>query len=253
MYHQALYKWHILNIRDIPEPKRNPYLSEEIFSEILKIKDGGLLNLAKMSSGEWYRAMLEINVTMDSDTEQIYKPCRTEIRNPHIEWESVWALSNLNGLCSSDKTFLWRMLHNILPTQERLHRLGMRNAPSPICTHCNTNIVDSLSHSLISCSQNRQVADWFLHLLRPHVLHAEPAELVLLNFGHLPDEMQLPVVWTTAQVLGNIWSCRKEKKRPQLFQTRATLEAGVEILRKTRYKEACNKIESMILAADNSL
>jgi hypothetical protein len=38
-----------------------------------------------MSSGEWYRAMLENNVTMDSDTEQIYKPCRTEIRNPHVE------------------------------------------------------------------------------------------------------------------------------------------------------------------------
>ena len=190
---------------------------------------------------------------MDSDTEQIYKPCRTEIRNPHVEWESVWALANLDGLCSTDKTFLWRMLHNILPTQERLHRLGMRNAPSPICTHCNSNIVDSLSHSLISCSQNRQVADWLLHLLRPHVLQAEPAELVLLNFGQLPDEMQLPVVWTTAQVLGNIWSCRKEKKRPQLFQTRATLEAGVEILRKTRYYDACNKIESMILSADNRL
>ena len=39
----------------------------------------------------------------------------------------------------------------------------------------------------------------------------------------------------------------------KLFQTRATLEAGVEILKKTRYTDACNTIESMILAADNTL
>jgi hypothetical protein len=62
------------------------------------------------------------------------------------------------------------------------------------------------------------------------VLPEDPAELVLLNFGHLLEEMLLPVVWTTAQVMGNIWSCRKEKKGPQLFQTHAVLNK--QVLRK---------------------
>ena len=58
LYHQSLFKWHVENIRDIPEPKKNPYISEEIYSEIKKVKAGGLLNIAKMTSGQWYRVLL---------------------------------------------------------------------------------------------------------------------------------------------------------------------------------------------------
>ena len=250
LYHQSLFKWHVENIRDIPEPKKNPYISEEIYSEIKKVKAGGLLNIAKMTSGQWYRVLLESNVTMISDTNQTFKPCRTESKNPQVDWESVWSLANLDGLCSIDKTFLWRMLHNIHPTQERLHRLGMRNAPTPICNHCNLNSIDNLSHSLISCTNNAQVSDWLLKVVRPHVPQPVPAELVLLHLGHIEEDMKLPLVWLIAQVLGQVWSSRKEKKRPQLYQTRAKIEAGIEILRKSRFIDASKKLKTMIEIAD---
>jgi hypothetical protein len=245
-YDQALFKWHIEDNRDIPPPKKNPYLSEEIFAHIKEVKSEGLLNVWKMSSGDWYRLLLENNVTMNTGNGNVLKPCKTEVRNPNVDWEQSWVLANLGGLCSVQKTFLWKMLHNILPTQERLFRLGMRNAPSSACTNCNPPYPDSLSHALISCPNNQEVAHWLLQILQPHVQTISPDRLVLLDIGQVQDDLQLPVVWILAEVLGNIWSCRKEKKKPQLFQTRASLEAGIEILRKTSFSDVANKIEQIV-------
>ena len=183
---------------------------------------------------------------MNTDTENTFIPCKTEVRNPNVDWELSWSLANLGGLCSVQKTFLWKMLHNILPTQERLFRLGMRNAPSSHCTSCTQPHQDSPSHTLISCTNNQQVADWLLQILQPHVHNVSPDSLVLLDIGQVQDDLQLPVVWILAEVLGHIWSCRREKKKPQLFQTRAVLEAGIEILRKTSVSDAASKIDQIV-------
>ena len=177
-----------------------------------------------------------MSLWLQLDATQIFKPCRTEAKNPHVDWKLAWELADLNGLCSVDKSFLWRMLHNIHPTQERLHRLGMRNAPTPFCNFCNLNLTDNLGHNLISCTFNSQVSDWLLQVVRPHVLRPVPAELVLLNLGQIWEDMKLPLAWLLAQTLGHIWSCRKEKKRPQLHKTRAKIEAGIEILRKLDFR-----------------
>ena len=249
LYHQALFKWHVEGNHDIPPPKKNPYLSEEFFEHIREVKEEGLLNLAKMTSGSWYKVLLENNVIMETATERILKPCKAEIRNPTVDWELSWSLANMDGLCSSHKTFLWKMLHNVLPTQERLNKMGMRNAPSPLCTNCSSNQLDSPSHALISCPLNKQVSDWLLKVLQPHVPNILPTELVLLELGSVDDAFKLPVVWMIAEVLGQIWLCRKEKKKPQLFQTRAVLEAGIEILRRTRFTDECSKIETIINSA----
>lgn len=199
-----------------------------------------------MSSGDWYKVLVENNLTMVSAKDRTLKPCKAELLNPAVNWEQTWSLACLGGLSSDDKTFLWKMLHNILPTQERLHRMGMKNAPSPNCTFCSSNEVENLAHAFITCPLNKQVSDWLLPALEPHVLGFLPHQLVHLNLKLIDEDSKLPVVWVVAQVLGKIWMMRKEKKKPQLFQIRATLEAGIEILRKTRFKEACKMLELIL-------
>ena len=126
-----------------------------------------------------------------------------KLKNPHEDWKSVGAVAVLDGLCTIDNFFFWRMLHSLHPTQERLNRLRMRTALIPFGTNCNLILTDSLSHSLISDS----------------------------SLDNCPSH----------------W----EKKRPQLFQTRAKIEADIEILIKTKFLDTCIKIEIMIHLANS--
>ena len=102
IYHLALFQWHVEDRRDIPEPLKNPYLSEELFANIKTVKEEGLLRMSTMSSGAWYKVLLENNITMnlDESNTRVSKPCRAELSNPTIDWEYSWALANLKGLSS---------------------------------------------------------------------------------------------------------------------------------------------------------
>ena len=185
-------------------------------------------------------------MTSNNDVTSSLKPCKAEVNNPGVDWPLSWRLASLRGLSSDDQTFLWRMLHNILPTQERLHRMGLPNAPSPNCTLCDTPTPDQLQHSLLTCPQVMEVADWLLDKLRVHIPALSPQQLVLLDFGQLQEDLELPITWLVAQVLGEIWKLRKDKKAPRLFQTRAMLEAGITIMRKTRYQNCCTLLETFL-------
>ena len=48
--------------------------------------------------------------------------CKAELRSPGTDWELSWSLSRLKGLGSEATSFLWKLLHCILPAEERLSR-----------------------------------------------------------------------------------------------------------------------------------
>ena len=80
-------------------------------------------------------------------------------------------------------SFLWKMLHNLLSTQERLHRLG--SSPSALCKICK-QATGTLRHDLIECPHNDQVGVQLLSCLQPHMpgLSAEQARVLQLECKH---------------------------------------------------------------------
>ena len=56
-------------------------------------------------------------------------------------------------------------------------------------------VSDSLSHALLSCSQNAEVSDWLLSCLRVYCPALTPEQAVLLDFGCLNTNTELPIVW----------------------------------------------------------
>ena len=140
IYHAALYLWYVENKRDITCPSLPPYYDTIFFDSIRQVKEEGLLNIKTMSSGMWYRVLLENNVThQPSNSSSELRPCRIEIKHPEVDGERSWSLAVTPGLSSKHLTFLWRMVHDLLPTQARLFRLKMPNINSEICSHCNQN------------------------------------------------------------------------------------------------------------------
>ena len=74
---------------------------------------------------------------------------------PAIDWGRSWLAICVPGLTPEMRSFLWKMLHRILLTQDRLNRMNMPNAaPSPLCVQCTAGEVDDIEHALLRCNKS---------------------------------------------------------------------------------------------------
>ena len=89
------------------------------------MKDQGTLNITTVSSKDWYKIMLEEKLTMETteNGERRLIRCRAELQHPQNDWEISWRIARIQGLESDQITLLWKVLHNLLPTQSRLYRI----------------------------------------------------------------------------------------------------------------------------------
>ena len=198
-----------------------------------------------MTSGQWYRVLVEDNIThhvVNSVSEKL--PFRAEIKSPQVDWERSWKLASTPGLPSKLMTFLWQMNHNILPCPARLFRLKMPNARTDLCTLCDQNRVGDLTHCLLQCPYNDSAGQFLLDKLSVHIPNLLPHQVVHLDLN--VGDKQLPLVFLSASVLSEIWACRKNKKPCHLVSIRATLEASINILRKSRHKAAAEILVDLL-------
>ena len=249
IFHQALYEWHVDGNRSIPNPGKPGYYSCEFFDAIRAVKAEGLLRLSGMSIGMWYRALLERYVTheVDENSFQFKMLSKTERINPNTNWESTWQLSTLPGLDSMDTSFLFCLLHNLLPTQERLHRVLSTTVTSSHCTLCTQDVICDQLHALVHCPFNNGVGYWTIRCLRFILPQLQPVQLMTMNFGLDPSSKNaLPASWFAAKALNIVWQSRVSKKVTSITATRAALEASIMLLRKTRFLSSANTLENLI-------
>ena len=107
------------------------------------------LNVATMTQKHWYTLLLEDCCIKEyrGDGTQKYIRTKVELASPETDWERSWRLAIMQGLGPEHTTFLFKLLHNILPTQERLHRAN--NDVSQHCKALGCSEVDDLCHSLV--------------------------------------------------------------------------------------------------------
>ena len=246
LYHHALYKWNILEDRSTPAPSKSPYYDDNFYAVVRKVKTEGLLNITTMTSSMWYRVLVEENVTHQVQNNVMeYRPCRAELYNPDVVWDRSWSLAVTPGLSSEHISFLWRMLHNILPCQARLFRMRMPNISSDTCTLCTRQEIGNLKHYLVDCDYNDGAGHFLMEKLNEIVPNITPDQVIQLNI-EVQDDLKLPVVHLIAAVLSEVLKSRKEKKPCHLNSIRASLEAGINIMRKSRFKVAAEKLSSML-------
>ena len=171
--------------------------------------------------------------------------CRAELASPHNDWKASWHLARLRGLDTTMKTFLCKLLHQLLPTQQRLNKILSSKVTSPNCQLCQMGKIEDLHHCFFQCNFNQNVHQLllqFLSLLMPGI---STSQVLVLGFESEPDE-ELPVVWFVGHFLKMVWQARSDKKSIQPYEIRAELEARATILRKTRYFQSEIRIREMI-------
>ena len=223
LYHSNLYNFHVLRETSIPDPGFPPFYPKDFFEKIREVHLEKPLNVTTMTQKQWYTLLLEDCCTMElreGETTRKYIRTKVELASPVTDWERSWRLARLKGLGPEHTSFLFKLLHKILPTQERLHRAN--NDVSQTCKAIGCIEVDDLGHSLVQCQANQQVGSNLLEMLRHHQPTLTTAALLRLEL-EVEEDLELPLVWLTAATLMSIWDQRKEASKVQPHLTRSQL------------------------------
>ena len=234
LYHSLLYRQHCLQDTSVPDMELPPYYTHDFFNTIKEVIESSPLNPVRMSVKDWYRYLLERNVTMDIIDEEgrmEKKKCKVEEDDPESDWSLSYRLSRIKGLTPQVKTFNFKLLHRILPCKQRLSQILPNSLP--FCNLCPNQLPDSLSHSLFNCLKNREASQFLLHLTRVYFPEVTPDQVLKLQIK--TDALyELPTTLVRCTGLELIGRNRQAKKSTSLCETQAELECLVVSVRKSR-------------------
>ena len=163
------------------------------------------MNISVMTTKQWYRILLEDRILMHTPADgapQTLHPVRVELMTPDLDWPAIWILSRTKGLSSEQSAFLFKLLHLLLPTQDRISRIT--NVPG-LCNTCNAAAEYSL-HALFSCPSSHDAASTLLsyvHITAPGI---SPQAMLRLHFGQALNETDCPATLSIISTgLQHIW------------------------------------------------
>ena len=137
------------------------------------------------------------------------------------------------------------MIHCLLPTQERVARIGLNEGNPGLCLHCRLDI-ETVPHSLIDCPRNMQVGLALLGCVQQVLPDLSAEAAVLLDFGCVLPEENLAVQCLLMTGLKYIWEARLAKKVVTMYRMRAEVEAKVALLRKSRFLSSADIMANLI-------
>ena len=235
-FHEALYNSYVLEDDTHMKPDIPPYFKGDFFPAIRRIH-ATPLNVANTNLKDVYRFLIE-EVTMSEEDiggtgSQKLIPLRVETSQPANNWEMVWEMARQSKLEPDLATFLFKLLHQILPTAERVSRILPNQ--SPLCTRCKCNppAVETLQHAMFECSENNGVSTVLLNGLKKVLPDLTPNKVLSLNFLP-PEDLNFSLVWSIAHFLSSMWKLRTDKKKVTLIKIRTDMEASCRLLRDTR-------------------
>ena len=65
LFHNILFRYHVLGDSSVPDPGYPPFYSEDFFSKIRRVHQDSPLNVATMTEKQWYRLLLEDYLIME--------------------------------------------------------------------------------------------------------------------------------------------------------------------------------------------
>ena len=247
LLHEVLFRYHVLGEDSLPNPGFLPYYDQAFFSTIRHYKETCPLNISIMTTKQWYRVLLEDRVLMNpgvDGTPPALLPTRVEVLMPHQDWPATWLLAKTKGLSSENSSFLFKLVHQLLPTQDRVHRIT--NDPG-VCKICRAAPEDRL-HAFSTCPSSKATSDLLLGYVHAAVPGLSPEDMLRLNFASRLDESdKLAVLVVISTGLKYIWESRLDKKVVHQHKMRAEIEACISILRKSRYCGSADRVLELIV------
>ena len=249
LYAADLFRTEVLGEWCGAEVPRSPYYDQKFFDTLRYLHQETSLNLSSATTKQLYEALLQ-KVLYSPATEDLPPmplPVRVEILHPTVNWPDAWRLARLPGLPSDLSSFGFRLLHDLLSTQERVARLGgNRGTRAPgVCRRCKEDVQETQLHAFHLCPSSRAASSsllttlWFLEpgLTFNAILHLQ-----------LPVEAsrELPLVTAILAGLSYLWEAVQEGKVAEPARMKAELEARAHILVRTKHQASSQMLTSML-------
>ena len=105
-------------------------------------------------------------------------------------------------------SFLFWVIHQTLPTQERVART--KPGISNICKvqDCSANVTEDISHALLYCPANGDIGPNLMSCLREIQPGLQAGAALQLEI-QVEEELELPVVWLLATLFRIVWNLRQ--------------------------------------------
>ena len=189
-----------------------------------------------------------IQTSMDLFSEPKNKLHETDCNDVNIDLVGdgnnlyLWAVqeySDLNLIMSncclpifdnSMKSFVFKLVNDLLPNEERLSRILPHN--SPLCTHCQNDTTGDSLHVFFLCSLSQDLGGWVLRVVRKVDPTATPEAVLRLKITG-GDAL----VWFTVRALTYIWENRSNKKKAMKNEFISLCDLTLDILATSKHKE----------------
>jgi hypothetical protein len=126
------------------------------------------------------------------------------------DWATLWSNTHETPVHEDIKMDWYRAVHDIVPSQDRLHRNHM--AATNLCRKC--DMVGNLSNRLLECDEGKVMWDWtkgrIAVLLRTTVRHMPDVWLLCPTFNIWPPKRRRAVLWILANFVAY---CLQQRKR----------------------------------------
>ena len=167
----------------------------------------------------------------DEEGRREARRCRVEELEPGVDWSRSFHLARLKGLSPDDKSILFKVLHQLLPTGERVNRLQPNK--SPACSLCSAAPIETLHHAIFICEANKPAAQAMLRYAQCYDPSLTPNGLLHLEVD-AQDPFNLPTIAIISTGLQLLWKNRNKSQSTSLASMRAELEARTQLFCKTR-------------------
>ena len=235
----SIYRVHILE-EEISCPTLPPYYNTAFINMIKEAKNEGK-DIISMSTRQWYYYFLDKNVLnvsgVDGQKEKVL--CRIERKFPDYDWISTWETLRLPFIPSRIISFLWKLNHDLLTTEERVHTT-LGNIPDVCRYGCIENPVANQVHCFFNCLLTHELGQWLLKTVRTFGPATE-SDVLRLNVQN-----NHALVWLIAGTLYYCWTKRVSRNVADPPGFKAHVEAELMLMMETRYSQLAEDIKGIL-------
>ena len=243
IYMKAVYSAFVLEEEDMQLLVKKPsFLPQLVYDTIREAweEEGDLI--ARFTTKTWQERLTSRMFTHSRDPQtglSLLIQTDQEKQMQEVDWECCWVNARCPGLTPTQQSFLFKMVHGLLPFNERLLKFGLSQN-----NHCNFCGQKDDSCHFLQCQQASGMGSQIRSFLQEATKEQKEISWLHLRvlFFNLHPTLRLPAMVLTAELGLLATHCRKRSKKLEPPCLISTIRSRGKALGRTRKFQQASQV-----------